>query len=51
MEFNGWQAKFIGHVLWTQGFSPTKQPLTDSYGNILLWNGDVFNGPFVSIFF
>jgi len=26
------------------GISPTQQPLTDSMGNILLWNGDAFYG-------
>ena len=38
-----WQAEFAAHVLWMQGNAPTRQPLQDSAGNILLWNGDVFN--------
>ena len=39
---NSWKATFSGHTLWLQGDSPVLQPLTDSSGNILLWNGDVF---------
>ncbi len=37
-------ATFVGCVLWLRGSSMTEQPLTDSDGNILLWNGDVFEG-------
>ncbi|XP_045610594.2 asparagine synthetase domain-containing protein 1 [Procambarus clarkii] len=35
---------FEGCVLWLQGHEPTPQPLVDQYGNILLWNGDIFAG-------
>ena len=41
---NSWTAKFYGSTLWLQGETPSKQPLMDSFGNILLWNGDVFYG-------
>jgi len=41
---NNWTAKFYGSTLWLQGKAPTRQPLLDSSGNILLWNGDVFYG-------
>jgi len=37
-----WKATFSGHTLWLQGDFPVPQPLVDSSGNILLWNGDVF---------
>ena len=30
-------------VLWLQGETMTKQPVTDQAGNILLWNGDIFD--------
>lgn len=36
---------FFASVLWMQGCSsPTKQPLVDAEGNILLWNGDILDG-------
>ena len=41
---NNWNAKFYGSTLWLQGKTPSKQPLIDSLGNILLWNGDIFYG-------
>ena len=37
-------ATFLGCVLWLRGSCMTKQPLVDSSGNILLWNGDIFEG-------
>lgn len=37
-----WKAIFSGYTLWLQGNAPDVQPLIDSSGNILLWNGDVF---------
>ncbi|XP_071542024.1 asparagine synthetase domain-containing protein 1 isoform X1 [Panulirus ornatus] len=37
-------AVFEGCVLWLQGIEPTTQPVTDEYGNILLWNGDILAG-------
>ncbi|XP_011311974.1 asparagine synthetase domain-containing protein 1 [Fopius arisanus] len=44
-DINGkWHAKFAGWVLWTQGFQMTHQPLRESTGNLLLWNGDIFSG-------
>lgn len=39
-----WLANFAGSVLWMQGSDLTMQPLIDDEYNILLWNGDVFNG-------
>ena len=30
-------------VLWLQGESLTSQPVTDEAGNILMWNGDIFD--------
>lgn len=38
------QVTFSGFTLWLQGDSPTHQPLSDSDGNVLLWNGDIFSG-------
>ena len=37
-------ATFLGCVLWLRGGNMTKQPLVDSDGNVLLWNGDIFEG-------
>lgn len=42
IDLSSWKAIFSGHTLWLQGDSPVHQPLIDSSGNILLWNGDVF---------
>ena len=39
-----WRAKFSGYTLWLQGNKPSKQPVVDEFGNILLWNGDIFEG-------
>lgn len=36
-------ATFYGFTLWLQGDSPVQQPLTDTSGNIILWNGDIFH--------
>lgn len=44
-----WLANFAGSVLWMQGSDLTMQPLIDDEYNILLWNGDVFNGSVVRI--
>lgn len=33
---------FVGSVLWLRGGSLLPQPYVDSEGNVLLWNGDVF---------
>ncbi|XP_046734995.1 asparagine synthetase domain-containing protein CG17486 [Diprion similis] len=43
---NEWDGHFAASILWTQGRNPVRQPCTDSDvdGNVLLWNGDVFNG-------
>lgn len=34
---------FVASVLFIRG-KGTKQPLQDENGNILLWNGEIFNG-------
>jgi len=39
----------LGSVLALRG-SPTKQPLKDEEGNILLWNGEIFGGVEVELF-
>nr|XP_033339086.1 asparagine synthetase domain-containing protein 1 isoform X1 [Megalopta genalis]XP_033339087.1 asparagine synthetase domain-containing protein 1 isoform X1 [Megalopta genalis]XP_033339088.1 asparagine synthetase domain-containing protein 1 isoform X1 [Megalopta genalis] len=38
-----WSGHFAASVLWMQGFNLSVQPIVDSTGNILLWNGDVFS--------
>ena len=37
-------ATFLGCVLWLRGGNMTKQPLVDTDGSVLLWNGDIFEG-------
>lgn len=37
---------FLGHVLHIQGDNICKQPILDKFGNIFLWNGEVFGGIF-----
>ena len=39
----------VGTVLHLRG-SKTPQPLEDEYGNILLWNGEIFGGIEVYVF-
>ncbi|XP_076644419.1 asparagine synthetase domain-containing protein 1 [Halictus rubicundus] len=39
-----WCGHFAASVLWMQGYNLNVQPVVDSFGNILLWNGDVFSG-------
>ncbi|OAD52969.1 Asparagine synthetase domain-containing protein 1 [Eufriesea mexicana] len=39
-----WFGHFVASVLWMQGSNLSEQPLIDSNGNILLWNGDIFSG-------
>ncbi|CAK9811679.1 Asparagine synthetase domain-containing protein 1 [Anthophora plagiata] len=39
-----WFGHFVGSVLWMQGSNLREQPASDSSGNILLWNGDIFLG-------
>ncbi|XP_046683465.1 asparagine synthetase domain-containing protein 1 isoform X2 [Homalodisca vitripennis] len=39
-----WTATILGSVLWTQGVQLKSQPLQDSDGNYLLWNGDILFG-------
>ena len=34
----------IGSTLHIRGSSVTEQPLKDSNGNVLLWNGEIFAG-------
>lgn len=45
-----WKAHFAASVLWMQGSHPVVQPCVDVDGNVLLWNGDIFNGNLVSFF-
>ena len=33
-----------GCVLWMRGESATQQPVVNSRGDLLLWNGNVFDG-------
>jgi hypothetical protein len=42
--------EWFGSVLWHQGDAPTPQPCEDSLGNVLLWNGDVFDDKQVIFF-
>lgn len=42
-----WEFQFCGSILWMQGKYPMMQPVMDDDGNILLWNGDIFDGPLV----
>ncbi|KAG7202299.1 hypothetical protein KM043_018631 [Ampulex compressa] len=44
-----WFAHFAASILWTQGDSLVKQPVTDTNGNILLWNGDIYTGSLVDM--
>ncbi|XP_046387904.1 asparagine synthetase domain-containing protein 1 isoform X2 [Ischnura elegans] len=41
-----WNFYFEGHVLWMQGCKVVAQPAADEFGNILLWNGDIFGGKY-----
>ncbi|KAM4697454.1 asparagine synthetase domain-containing protein 1 [Rhinophrynus dorsalis] len=43
----GYNCCFTGHVLHLRG-KLTPQPLQDKYGNVFLWNGEVFGGIEVS---
>uniref|UniRef100_A0A0K8T8K4 Glutamine amidotransferase type-2 domain-containing protein n=1 Tax=Lygus hesperus TaxID=30085 RepID=A0A0K8T8K4_LYGHE len=38
-----WHIAAYGSTLWTQGPSPTHQPLITDRGSFLLWNGDVYD--------
>lgn len=44
-----WCGHFAASILWMQGLKLVEQPLIDSSGNILLWNGDVFSGSLVNV--
>nr|KAF7404479.1 hypothetical protein H0235_015173 [Vespula pensylvanica] len=44
-----WYGHFAASILWMQGLKLVEQPLIDSDGNILLWNGDVFSGSLVNV--
>ncbi|OMO93498.1 hypothetical protein CCACVL1_06474, partial [Corchorus capsularis] len=35
---------FVGATLQLRGVTPVSQPLVDSYGNILVYNGEIFGG-------
>jgi len=39
---------FVGSVLWLRGASLSPQPFLDEEGNILLWNGDIFESEVLS---
>ncbi|XP_012267837.1 asparagine synthetase domain-containing protein CG17486 isoform X2 [Athalia rosae] len=43
-----WNGHFAASVLWMQGSRLVLQPCVDVNGNILLWNGDIFNGNLAS---
>ena len=40
---NGLTLSYCCTVLWLQGEKPQGQPVTDNAGNLLMWNGDVYN--------
>ena len=40
---NGFTLTYCSTVLWLQGAKPQAQPVIDNAGNILMWNGDVYN--------
>ena len=40
---NGLTLSYCCTVLWLQGEEPHPQPVTDVVGNLLMWNGDVYN--------
>ena len=40
---NGLTLTYCCTVLWLQGVEPQAQPVTDAVGNVLMWNGDVYN--------
>jgi len=40
---NGLTLSYCSTVLWLQGEKPQAQPVMDTAGNLLMWNGDVFN--------
>ncbi|KAJ9580611.1 hypothetical protein L9F63_024226 [Diploptera punctata] len=42
---SAWSIDFASSVLWLQGLKPILQPVIDSGNNVLLWNGDIFDGP------
>ena len=39
---SGLNIGMVSTVLWLQGDQIQKQPLVDTFGNILMWNGDIF---------
>ncbi|KAF6201713.1 hypothetical protein GE061_004108 [Apolygus lucorum] len=45
-----WQVAAYGSTLWTQGPSPTRQPLISDRGSFLLWNGDVYSDDYSATF-
>ncbi|KZV50222.1 asparagine synthetase domain-containing protein 1 [Dorcoceras hygrometricum] len=40
--------RFIGATLQLRGVNPVVQPLTDASGNVLVYNGEIFGGIYVS---
>ncbi|KAL6570960.1 hypothetical protein OROGR_000510 [Orobanche gracilis] len=42
-ELHG-QLRFIGATLQLRGVKPVSQPLTDAFGNVLVYNGEIYGG-------
>ncbi|KAI3467239.1 hypothetical protein Pfo_023902 [Paulownia fortunei] len=42
-ELHG-ELRFIGATLQLRGVNPVFQPLTDAFGNVLVYNGEIFGG-------
>ena len=42
LKYPGFSLHLYSTVLWLQGDTMTEQPLIDEFGNILMWNGDIF---------
>ncbi|KAL2226302.1 asparagine synthetase domain-containing protein 1 [Sesamum indicum] len=38
------ELRFIGATLQLRGVNPVVQPLTDAFGNVLVYNGEIFGG-------
>ncbi|KAI3355911.1 hypothetical protein L3Q82_004458 [Scortum barcoo] len=45
-----YQCFFSAHVLHMRGFL-TPQPVQDNTGNVLLWNGEIFGGPWGFVYY
>ena len=42
LQCPGFCLHMFSSVLWLQGDTMTEQPVLDQFGNILMWNGDIF---------